>query len=475
MNSQLSNPSIKPLDESGYLTTADNVHVDVTYSDVGSSDTVRMQWGTYEVQRKDVSASTASSSSPSTSFSVPPTQICDGTVTVWYSVQDKAGNESISEVIVQTIATGTRLLSAPEAVAVSAADSSRGFYATIPNNPKFGLVLQGGDTVTVKWILYQGNTAIESAHSAPFVIPPDPCANGYKTTALTPAPGSGQYMLLSYTLQRDINVGAAAPSDPGAAQTSLSQAASVYYQDLWPSGATLPSPIFTQADKNNVLDLCTLSGNYAGVGIPATCSIPATSTVTFTGKGFAPTTGQHLSASDWNSGPLTIDQTPYTNANAIPIANLKAVPNGGKYVLSYTAGGSTSPSTSVTIKQSTEPPPVGILPPPYFPSAAHGILMVPPSFAAPLLPIRLDDKSHGLIDQLLYFFGEGAIDAVPISASRWQSRAIKANPGGITVVDIPRSYLAAVPSHGTYTIYYRVGAPDNGVESLSTTVTLQFA
>ncbi len=416
MSPSLSNPVISPLNESGILTVTNSVQVALAYSNGDSNDIIGVRWRAYDMQSKTASENIATQRGPSAKFSIPIGQICDGTVTVWYSVQDGIGNKSYSEVTTQKIETDTRLLSAPSVTAAPASDSSSGFYAIIPNSPDFGLTLRAGDTVTVQWVRYQADAVIGSPQSQTFVIP-GPFASGYKTTALTPAPENDQSMQLWYTLQRNVDVDAAMQGDPTSSQTSLSQTITVFARDIWPSSVTLPAPIFTQAVKNNTLDLSTLFCDYAGVGIPATTALSPDGIVPFSDQGFSPTTGTHIANSDRNSGPLLVASTTYTKTDATPLANLYAVPDGGTYTNHFDAGTSTSACTSVTITQPAKPPPTGTLPMPYFPAAEGNTLIVPPARSASELPIRIDDSSGALTNQKLYLFGAGVVGDTPIPAS----------------------------------------------------------
>jgi hypothetical protein len=350
-------PVVEPtLDGLGNLTTATGVDVKVIYQDVGANDSILVKWGIYDA----ISPSGITQQNLPKAVPIPAKHICDGSATLWFSIQDAIGNLSYStEVMVPITTDGAQVLAAPKITAVDTTNPAVGMLVTIVDSPAFDLVLAVGDLVIVNWdIVATSDGASLNHQSKTYTLTASP--NGsYTTPPLTTIPVGQQSVIVTYTLTRAQTgqLGADGSSSPNSNQVFNSASAEATAQSLWPGGGPpaqqLPAPVFPNAVAG-VLNMDTVPAGDIQLQIPTTTDIAMTN-VTFIGAG-RDATGQEIPTASWTAGPVFVNSTPYSGT-PIPRANVNAVPAGGSYSVYYQAGGLTSVSTTVSITRGAAQPP----------------------------------------------------------------------------------------------------------------------
>ncbi len=452
-------PIVEPLQQGKPLQVYRDVSVGIVYADVGYNDRVQLRWGVALSQSAVVDRN-----APAPKLAIPSAQICDGSATVWYSIEDAIGNLSFSTVVDVQIETGTQRLVAPEVTAVDPSRPDQGMAVKVPDSPAFGLSLRKGDVVTVFWVIWTTDGSCSYSKG---------CAvTGDGTTIfspLSPAPAEGQYATVHYQVKRIL---AADPGQdartPQRTQTFLSGSRQVTYRDLWPDFCSVPAPVFTQAVAG-ALDLNALAGKPVALKIPATPDI-ANMNVTFHGQGYAPGSATPIAGSVWDSGNVFVDRTPYVYNNAVPYRNLQTVPDGGRYVVHYLLeNGLVSPSAEVRIYGKAA------WPAPVFIEEQDGVIDIGGMKADTVVHVRVD--SEALSGHTIYFYGFGSNGPgkPAIAQTRWESGPTDGG-GKFTIAPIGRYYLRLTPTGGIYTIYYTVDKPsvDGQSDSLLGTVVVVY-
>lgn len=357
----LNAPVVAPL-QNGKLQQKANVVASQNYVDPSPTDVLYLYWGN---NLPSMGAPEKNNLTNPVPFPIASNMVCDGSVTVWCSIEDKAGNIAYSDTNTLTIDKSGNTLAPATLAAVDKNAPAKGMTVSFSGKPTevtFSLVMTNPAQIT--WTIYNANgTPVDNVpdhnpyvRNIPFLTD-----GGFNsgtstyTTTVTPVPVGTQYVELVYSVTQSYTRGAGdGTAYPRSVQIFNSAKVTATGNDLFnPAVASIPAPLFTDA-SNNTLDLSQVAGDIK-VTIPQTPSIVQDS-ITFTGSG-KDAGGNTAIGSGWVTNNIyTVATTPFNGA-AIPRAYVERVPDGGSYTIFYTSRntGLTSASTTVTIKKGGTP------------------------------------------------------------------------------------------------------------------------
>ncbi|OZI37056.1 hypothetical protein CAL29_01050 [Bordetella genomosp. 10] len=337
-------PTISPLNTSKQLQTASDVTSTPEVADGGASDTTVMYWGCWEPPATNPQAT------PFQAVRIQQDQICNGEAWCWYSVTDKIGNTSYSDVAKPQIINTGQYLDKPEVTPANTEDRSAGMrvVTSLKNNFNTDLSLRDSDIVTAVWWIYDTGSTNGRRYASPRTLAHPLTSGVFTFQSLTPAPAESQYAIVSFEVERLQHSSTTAPDGY---QKFSSDVARIDGSNWYtPTPGKLPAPRFDVT--NNVIDLDRISGDISA-SIPKTDLITAASQVTLIGLRFDQG-GNLVPGSDWSQS-ATVPFTPYPYN--VPRAKVAVVPNGGDYLISYSVDNVFSPTSAAEVQQTTPPSP----------------------------------------------------------------------------------------------------------------------